>query len=94
MDFDNPVHNRYVPTFDLEHEYLPSLEGLVLVVGEEEKVSTKEGWLHTATKDVTERGRSGDGGVRERESMEEMRDKEQDGMVRRKRTERDKMRGS
>ena len=47
MDFDNPVHNRYVSTVDLEHEYLSSLEGLVLVVGEEEKVYTIEGWLHT-----------------------------------------------
>ena len=87
MDFDNPVHNRYVSTFDLEHEYLPSLEGLILVVGEEEKVSTIEGWLHTATKDKTERGRGGEGGG------EKGRDKEQDGTGRRKRTERDKMRG-
>ena len=62
MDYDNPVHNRYVSTFDLEHHYLPSLEGLVLVVGEEEKVSTIEGWLHAATKDVTEMGRGGEGG--------------------------------
>ena len=61
MDFDNPVHNRYISTFDLENEYLPSLEGLVLVVGEEETI---EGWLHAATKDTTKRGRGGEGGGR------------------------------
>ena len=87
MDFDYPVHNWYVSTFDLEHKYLPCLEGLVLVVGEEEKVSTIEGWLHTATKDVTEgkrwRGRERGGNI------EEMSDEEQGGMGR---TERDKMR--
>ena len=60
MDFDNPVHNRYFSTFDLEHEYLSSLEGLVLVVGEEEKVSTIEDWLHAATKHTTKRERKGE----------------------------------
>ena len=50
MDFDDPVNNRYVTTFDLEHEYLSGLDGLVLIVGEEQKVSTIEGRLHAATR--------------------------------------------
>ena len=62
VDFDNPVHNWYVSTFDLEHKLLPSLEGLVLVVSEEEKVSTIEDWLHATTKTQQRGEEVGEGG--------------------------------
>ena len=43
------MHNGDVPAFHLENKYLPSLYGFILVVGEEEKIPTVEGWLHTTT---------------------------------------------
>ena len=49
MEFDHPVHDGDVATFDLEDEDLPGLDGVVLVVGEEEQVPSVERWLHATT---------------------------------------------
>ena len=49
MDLDDAVHDGDVPALHLEDEDLPGLDGLRLVVGEEQEVSTVERRLHTAT---------------------------------------------
>ena len=49
MDLDDAVHDGDVPALHLEDEDLPGLDGLHLVVGEEEEVSTVERRLHAAT---------------------------------------------
>ena len=49
MYFDDTVHNGDVSVFDLEDQDLPGLDWVTVVVGEEQKVTTIERWLHTAT---------------------------------------------
>ncbi len=65
MDFDDSVDNWNVSTFDLENEDLSSLDGLFLVVGQEQEVATVERRLHAATwggekGQVVDRGRPRD----------------------------------
>ena len=55
MHFDDSVHNGNVSFLDLEHDDLPRLDGVALIVGEEEEVSTVKGRLHTAAERETER---------------------------------------
>ena len=50
MNLYDPMYNGYVPVFDFENEYLPSLYWVVTVVSEKQQVSTIERWLHTSTK--------------------------------------------
>lgn len=49
VDLDDSVDYRDVSVFDLEHQNLPGLNRVFLVVGQKEKVSSIEGWLHAAT---------------------------------------------
>ena len=49
MELYHPVHDGDVPTFDLEDEDLPSLHWVVLVVGEEQQVTSEESRLHATT---------------------------------------------
>lgn len=48
MDLDDSMHDRNVPPFDVEHDYLPSADWGVAHLKKQD-VSTIEAWLHAAT---------------------------------------------
>ena len=55
MHFYDSVHNGDVSFLDLEHNYLPRLDWVIVKVGEKEEVPAMKSWLHT----LTERGEGG-----------------------------------
>ena len=49
MQLDDPVDDGDVPAFNLEDEDFTSLQWFLLIVGQEEKITTIECRLHTPT---------------------------------------------
>ena len=49
MYFQYTVYNGYITSFDLENNNLANGDGVVLVVCQEEKITSEECWFHATT---------------------------------------------
>lgn len=49
MNFDDTMYDRYISAIYFEYNNLSGSDGLIMVIGEEQEVSSIECWLHAST---------------------------------------------